>query len=336
MLKNIFKSPKLQEKELYDLALLESAVSMGKTGNMTDIQAVLATEGYEPSPCVLTSALARAISESGVNGTKGAPIEGLEILVKAGAPSEAQTKWGFKDTINPESSLFSKGWQDPLVQAVWVANSKYTKGDNTYLDFILEKGVSQKSAATVALHFGELSSDVTLKLAAHANESQKQAIYDKALMEAAHDTAKMGDIAFLVAVLAKPDYTPSVVMLTNALTHTIRESVMNGFAGAPIAALDLLLAKGAQPETTLGEAQARKLNIGKAFTKSSNPLTAAALVSFRGPETPDYLNYLLSKGITPAAALGVATDFKDLPAVTKLRLIAYAEDKTTAAVKLAM
>jgi len=158
MLNRIFKrtnkaakaeAPKAMTQGDYDQALISAAVDTANTGDLTPLKAAMTATGYAPDTRILTAALATTIGQSSFESAKGAPIEALEMLVKAGALVDSQTGWMGEPCTR--DGFFYKGWYDPFVQAAWAAEKRDC--GKQHLDFVLHKGVKAKSAIRVAEHF---------------------------------------------------------------------------------------------------------------------------------------------------------------------------------------
>ena len=133
----------------FDQALISAAVDTANTGNITPLKEALEAKGFIPDSRILTAALATTIGQSSFESAKGAPIEALEMLVKAGAIVDSQTGWMGEPCTR--DGFFYKGWYDPFVQAAWAAEKRDC--GKTHLAFVLSKGVKAKSAIRVAEHF---------------------------------------------------------------------------------------------------------------------------------------------------------------------------------------
>jgi len=133
----------------YDQALIGAAVDTANTGDIAPLKAAMTATGYAPDIRILTAALATTISQSCLESAKGAPIEALEMLVKAGAIVDTETGWMGEPCSR--DGFFYKGWYDPFVQAAWAAQKRDC--GKQHLDFVLHKGVKAKSAIRVAEHF---------------------------------------------------------------------------------------------------------------------------------------------------------------------------------------
>ncbi len=158
MLNGIFKrtnktpkavAPVAMTQAEYDQALISAAVDTANTGDLGPLKAAMTAPGYAPDIRILTAALATTISQSCLESTKGAPVEALEMLVKAGALVDSETGWA-GEPCSRDGFLY-KGWYDPFVQAAWAAEKRDC--GKQHLDFVLHKGVKAKSAVRVAEHF---------------------------------------------------------------------------------------------------------------------------------------------------------------------------------------